>query len=1296
MFGPHQNGISPAQVNTVNSQHQLMQQASYLGPESLNASLMNNAGQMGLAPGAMEMAMYQNNVNFMSNANQINTTNHPDQWQLGNGNYANPCWYAMFDYDAKAEDELSLHSGQPVEIISKDAGVSGDEGWWTGKVANRLGVFPSNYVAQPKANLQHLAQPRTRVYHKLCEDDSPSDPAEVEAQDGIIAQKPIINLQEIDFNELKLQEIIGVGGFGKVYHGFWGDKEVAIKAAKVDPDEDVRNTVESVRSEARSFSLLSHKNIIALEGVCLQEPNLCIVLEYAQGGALNRCLQGRKLPPQVLVDWALQIAQGMQYLHYEAPVPLIHRDLKSSNVLIKEPLGAADDIFYKTMKISDFGLAREMYKTTRMSAAGTYAWMAPEVIKTSTYSKASDVWSYGILLWELLTGEQPYRGIDGLAVAYGVAVNKLTLPIPSTCPKEFKDLLERCWASNSQSRPTFPSILTSLQAIAESNFTSVDDDSFKSMQEDWRLEIQAMFDDLRAKEKELCSREEALTRATLQHKLHEEYLRERERELHERELDIVQRELNMYLVTPSVTDKPHPAKRKGKFKRQKIHISEPTDFKHKLSVKASVNQETHTSVLQSMIEHDSDNPFVPPSPSPAIPQLQTIKNPANRDDAMSLDAARQLIATKKAVLSPGKSASDGEASETDDDQTLRPTELPFIPVSTTTGPSPMSVSSLNHVQANRGSCDSDEFSTPRPTPQSSRENSLKRVQKNLNRALIEAAVILASVALGRDVCSVAQLIAHLPLPASDDSGSTGSAESKSSAGKNHNTAILGGSPKAKPSNEQVTRVQRQSHPETKSNRISRTSLDSEPSTSATLLSVSSVDSMTTADHVTPAVAAYQAAGDLVTPEPVLPVKKPPISLRLPDTAVYSPGIPSASDSPDIVDLSTPVVSQHISSNLVDCTNQGFRGDDDVDKGRVNYAAQISVDSNPGQPDSLVSLVQPISTSSFSTNVVYRKPPVFSHSAVDLPSAARKRSSWGPTEVMGGGMTSDTGTGGAVTSSRARGHRRTPSDGRLPKSSLDNAVKVLQHHKTPAEKAMEATKDPELCRLPAPTNSSRRKSDQGIDLKSNAERPSNLPITRPRPSGNPRHLSSPSSGSESPVGTRRFADLPREPHAPNPAPYVDQYYPPQSAPSSVYQPQFTPYSGTPPRTGPVYQLPKQSPLVTSSHHHGPNTTPQDEPSPFDVKFPSPKPRPQHSSQSDSGSEQAPPLPVKTVRFQRKAQTVSYDTQRSILDLDLGEEHDIHDPLVRYSPKKEPVRVETTRNAADLSVVSYNALQREFLH
>lgn len=143
---------------------------------------------------------------------------------------------------------------------------------------------------------------------------------------------------EINFSELTLEEIIGVGGFGKVYRAVWQGSEVAVKAARRDPDEDPEQTLESVRQEAKLFAMLNHPNIMALLGVCLVEPNLCLVMEYARGGPLNRALAGKRIPPCTLVDWAVQIARGMLYLHSQAIVPIIHRDLKSSNSKISSLL----------------------------------------------------------------------------------------------------------------------------------------------------------------------------------------------------------------------------------------------------------------------------------------------------------------------------------------------------------------------------------------------------------------------------------------------------------------------------------------------------------------------------------------------------------------------------------------------------------------------------------------------------------------------------------------------------------------------------------------------------------------------------------------------------------------------------------------------------------------------------------------------------------------------------------------------------------------------------------------------
>lgn len=230
-------------------------------------------------------------------------------------------WAALYDYDARGEDELSLRRGQLVEVLSQDAAVSGDEGWWAGQVQRRLGIFPANYVA-PCCPAACSAPPPGRPPPR------PGSPVHV------------------DFERLELKEFIGAGGFGQVYRATWQGQEVAVKAARRDLEQDAAAAAESVRREARLFAMLRHPNIIELRGVCLRQPHLCLVLEFARGGALNRVLAAanatldprapgsrrvRRIPPHVLVNWAVQIARGMLYLHEEAVVPILHRDLKSSN-----------------------------------------------------------------------------------------------------------------------------------------------------------------------------------------------------------------------------------------------------------------------------------------------------------------------------------------------------------------------------------------------------------------------------------------------------------------------------------------------------------------------------------------------------------------------------------------------------------------------------------------------------------------------------------------------------------------------------------------------------------------------------------------------------------------------------------------------------------------------------------------------------------------------------------------------------------------------------------------------------
>ena len=166
----------------------------------------------------------------------------------------------------------------------------------------QCGIFPSNFVTN-------------------------QDPMMINVPSAIGDIQP----HEIEYEELDIQEVIGVGGFCKVHRGYYRNEEVAIKAARQTADEDMDTMRDSVLQEAKLFWALKHENIVSLRGVCLKPPKLCLVMEYARGGSLNRILAGRKIPPDVLVNWAIQIAKGMNYLHNEAPISVIHRDLKSSN-----------------------------------------------------------------------------------------------------------------------------------------------------------------------------------------------------------------------------------------------------------------------------------------------------------------------------------------------------------------------------------------------------------------------------------------------------------------------------------------------------------------------------------------------------------------------------------------------------------------------------------------------------------------------------------------------------------------------------------------------------------------------------------------------------------------------------------------------------------------------------------------------------------------------------------------------------------------------------------------------------
>ena len=241
---------------------------------------------------------------------------------------------AMFDYQAKNDDELTLRPGQNIQVLSQDPGLSGDEGWWAGKIGNRLGVFPRNFVSAKKQlpGAKNSYQPLPDDYSPL---ESKYDACEKSVLEVVIkddkADFDFANVKVIHKEELDLKHPVGFGGFGNVFLGYYQGRKVAIKEFRHCTSND-EEFLRSVKEEAATFAMgLSHKNIIGFEGLCLTRELPCIVLEFAEGGALNKCLKDRILPPNIIVKWALQIASGMNYLHAAFDKPIIHRDLKSSN-----------------------------------------------------------------------------------------------------------------------------------------------------------------------------------------------------------------------------------------------------------------------------------------------------------------------------------------------------------------------------------------------------------------------------------------------------------------------------------------------------------------------------------------------------------------------------------------------------------------------------------------------------------------------------------------------------------------------------------------------------------------------------------------------------------------------------------------------------------------------------------------------------------------------------------------------------------------------------------------------------
>ncbi|KAI9116313.1 hypothetical protein K1719_012480 [Acacia pycnantha] len=281
----------------------------------------------------------------------------------------------------------------------------------------------------------------------------------------------ISTLQAIKNEDLEELKELGSGTFGTVYHGKWRGTDVAIKRIKKicfsgRSSEQERLTLEFWR-EADILSKLHHPNVLAFYGVVQDGPGgtMATVTEYMVDGSLRHVLlrKDRYLDRRKRLIIAMDAAFGMEYLHSKN---IVHFDLKCDNLLVnlKDPVRPI-------CKVGDFGLSK-IKRNTLVSGGvrGTLPWMAPELLNGSSnkVSEKVDVFSFGIVLWEILTGEEPYANMHYGAIIGGIVNNTLRPTIPNSCDAEWRTLMEQCWAPNPAARPSFTEIASRLRVMSAS------------------------------------------------------------------------------------------------------------------------------------------------------------------------------------------------------------------------------------------------------------------------------------------------------------------------------------------------------------------------------------------------------------------------------------------------------------------------------------------------------------------------------------------------------------------------------------------------------------------------------------------------------------------------------------------------------------------------------------------------------------------------------------------------------------------------------------------------------------
>ncbi len=311
------------------------------------------------------------------------------------------------------------------------------------------------------ANLIELIEFYTKNDHLACLLSNPIKSIKKKESSDYQA---ILDSLWLDENEIKLGKEIGIGEYGAVYRGTYRNSDIAVKKIKD------RTAVDEFMKEALVMSTLSHPNLVKLIGVIKHQSNnsnsssssnqqsekleISIVTEFMPKGSLLDYLTSRGrsvLGNKDLIEFAIHVCDAMSYLEERG---IVHRDLAASNVLVSK-----DDV----AKVSDFGLAKKIMDENKNSGLRIrIKWAAPEAIKDKLYSNKSDMWSFGIFLWEMFSyGRVPYPKIPVNEVLYQIEQG-YQMEKPDGCPDDIYALMRETWHKDRTLRPTFSQTLHKL------------------------------------------------------------------------------------------------------------------------------------------------------------------------------------------------------------------------------------------------------------------------------------------------------------------------------------------------------------------------------------------------------------------------------------------------------------------------------------------------------------------------------------------------------------------------------------------------------------------------------------------------------------------------------------------------------------------------------------------------------------------------------------------------------------------------------------------------------------------